>query len=162
MGLGIKSLQKKNGKLEQCECKAIPNGSTGDGRAPYLEKLYIFYTSYVVLFVFFCFFVVFCVFSCFFFGDSIQNSEYSFFSVLPLARLTQLFWTWKAHQNPYGAPLCTPFNRYVTTLTTYSLHIPPLPDANMKYWCAIWDCLKCFGASDVGRYKWYTIYSYID
>lgn len=134
MGLGIKSLQKKNGKLEQCECKAIPNGSTGDGRAPYLEKLYILYILRR-FFRFFCFFVVFCVFSCFFFGDSIQNSEYSFFlSVLPLARLTVNFFEHEKHiRTLMGPPLCTPFSRYVTTLATYSLHIPPLSDANMKY-----------------------------
>lgn len=100
-----------------------------------IQKNCIFYISYVVFFSFFFFVSLsfFAFFLVFFFGDSIQNSEYSFFSVLPLARLTVNFFEHEKHiRTLMGPPLCTPFNRYVTTLATYSLHIPPLPDANIK------------------------------
>lgn len=99
-----------------------------------IQKNCIFYISYVVFFAFFVYLSFFAFFLVFFSVIPFKIQSILFFSALPLARLTVNFFEHEKHiRTLMGPPLCTPFNRYVTTLATYSLHIPPLPDANMKY-----------------------------
>lgn len=139
MGLGIKSLQKKNGKLEQCEYKAIRNGSTGDGRAPYLEKLYILYILRCFCFVSLSFF---CVFFLIFFGNSIQNSEYSLFFLScpwqnwPSTFLNSFTRNMKSTSVPlWDPPLCTPSAQIHTYVCNYpgDISFAYSPAARCKY-----------------------------